>query len=139
MKKIPGHFIILHKCTKDHDHMLYCSWDMTRDGCNCYFSFWPIFLPFYYCNRPKISLFYTIVPKIMIIGYTFPEICMARDVCNCFFSFWTIFYPFTSVTAWKMKILEKEKNSWRYHHFAQVYQKLWSYAILFLKYGTWRM
>ena len=87
MKKIPGHFIILHKCTKDHDHMLYCSWDMARDGCNCYFSFWPIFLPFYYCNRPKISLFYTIVPKIMIIGYTFPEICMARDVCNCFFSF----------------------------------------------------
>ena len=55
MKKIPGHFIILHKCTKDHDHMLYCSWDMARDGCNCYFSFWAIFLPFYYCNRPKIS------------------------------------------------------------------------------------
>ena len=32
------------------------------------------FLLFYYCNRPKISLFYTIVPKIMIIGYTVPEI-----------------------------------------------------------------
>ena len=23
--------IILHKCTKNHDHMLYCSWDMARD------------------------------------------------------------------------------------------------------------
>ena len=30
--------IILHKCTKNHDHMLYCSWDMACDGWN-YFSF----------------------------------------------------------------------------------------------------
>ena len=44
MKKIPGD-IILHKCTKNHDHMLYCSWNMMRDGCNCYFSFWAIFCP----------------------------------------------------------------------------------------------
>ena len=38
MKKMPGD-IILHKCTKNDDHMLYCSWDMTRVGCNCYFQF----------------------------------------------------------------------------------------------------
>ena len=25
MKKIPGDIIILHKYTKNHDHMLYCS------------------------------------------------------------------------------------------------------------------
>ena len=35
--------IILHECTKNHDHMLYYYWDMPRDGCNCYFSFWAIF------------------------------------------------------------------------------------------------
>ena len=28
MKKAPGDIIILHKCTKNHDLMLYCSWDM---------------------------------------------------------------------------------------------------------------
>ena len=45
-KKTPGDvIIILHKCNKNHDHMLYCSWDMVRDGCN-YFSFWAIFCPF---------------------------------------------------------------------------------------------
>ena len=44
LKKTPGD-IILHKCTKNHDHMLYCSWDMARDGCN-YFSFWAIYCPF---------------------------------------------------------------------------------------------
>ena len=40
-KKILGD-IILHNCTKNHDHMLYCSWDMARDGCNLCFYFLPI-------------------------------------------------------------------------------------------------
>ena len=45
-KKTPGDIIILHKCTKNHDHMLYCSWDITHDRCNCYFSIWAFFPPF---------------------------------------------------------------------------------------------
>ena len=46
MKKKPGDIIILHKCTTNHDHILYCSWDMACDTCNYYFSFWAIFCPF---------------------------------------------------------------------------------------------
>ena len=38
MKKMPED-IILHKCTKNHDHIPYCSWDMARDRCNCYFFY----------------------------------------------------------------------------------------------------
>ena len=60
--------MILYNCTKNHDHMLYCSWDMVHDGCNCYFSFQAIF-------------------------------CL----------------------------------------FTQVYQKSWSYAMLFLRHGVWQM
>ena len=47
MKKTPEDIrcFILHKCTKNHDHMLYCSWDMVRDRCH-YFTFWAIFCPF---------------------------------------------------------------------------------------------
>ena len=45
MKKPHGDIIILHKCNKNHDHMVYCSWEMACDGCNCYFSFWAIFYP----------------------------------------------------------------------------------------------
>ena len=45
-KKTPGYIIILHKYTKNHDHMLYYSWDMACDGCNCYFPFWAILFPF---------------------------------------------------------------------------------------------
>ena len=48
-KKTPGDTIILQKSTKNHDHILYCSWDIAPDGCNCYFLFWAIFCP----NSPK--------------------------------------------------------------------------------------
>ena len=41
-KKTPGDIIILYKCTKNHYHMLYYSWDMACDRCN-YLSFWAIF------------------------------------------------------------------------------------------------
>ena len=33
MKKIPGDIIISHNCTKNHDHMLCCSWDMACGKC----------------------------------------------------------------------------------------------------------
>ena len=45
-KTTPGGIIILQKCTRNHDHMGYCSWDMAHDKCNYYFSFWAIFCPF---------------------------------------------------------------------------------------------
>ena len=51
-KKVDGDIIILHQSNKNHDHMLYCSWDMVRDGCNYFFIF-GYFLPFYPLNSPK--------------------------------------------------------------------------------------
>ena len=51
-KKLLEIFIILHKYTKNHYHVLYCSWDMARGRCN-YFSFWAIFCPFTAQNSPK--------------------------------------------------------------------------------------
>ena len=46
MKKMPRDIIILHKCTKNHDDMLHCSWDMMHDGCKSCFLFWAISCPF---------------------------------------------------------------------------------------------
>ena len=89
-KKTPGD-IILHQCTKNHDHILYCSWYMVHDECNCYFSFWAIFCPFIPLTAQKIKIykknekkhleisFYTCVPKIMNRWCTFPEIWCATD------------------------------------------------------------
>ena len=31
IEKMPGVIIILHKCTKNHDHILYCSWGVACD------------------------------------------------------------------------------------------------------------
>ena len=81
MKKSSGDIIILHECTKSHDHMLYWSWDMACDRCHCYFSFQAIFWPFIPLTAEKIKIskkwencleissFYTWVPKIIIRGY----------------------------------------------------------------------
>ena len=38
-EKSPGNIIILHKCIKNHDHLLYSSRDMAHEECNCYFHF----------------------------------------------------------------------------------------------------
>ena len=85
MKKSCGHIIILHKCIKNQDHMVYCSWDMACDKCNCYFSFCTIFCPF----TPNLPEKWKLKEKkkmkrtpgyIIIICNTVPEIWHMTDV-----------------------------------------------------------
>ena len=149
MKEKPGDIIILHKCTKNHDHMLYCSWDIAHDGCNCYFSFWAIFCPFTPLTAQKMKIskkwkkpleisFYTSVPKLIIICYTVPEIWCMMDVIVIFhFGLFFALLPLQQPEKWKFP--KKWKKSWRYHHFTKVYQKPWLYGTLLLRYGAWRM
>ena len=117
-----------------------------------FWSYWSIFCTFTPLTAWKKKLsktwkkhlkisFYTSVPKIMITGYTVPGIWHMTDVTVTFW-FWAIFCLFTPLTAQKIKMKDmkkKTKKLWRYHHFTQVYQKIWSYAILFLRYGMWWM
>ena len=54
----------------------------------------------------------------------------------------TIFCPFNPltisiITAQKIKIKKKTKKCLEIYQ--KLYQKLWSYAILFLRYGAWQM
>ena len=78
-KKTPGDLIILHKCIKNHDHILYCSWDMVRDRCNCYFSAQQIQILKKWKEHLEISSFYICVPKTMIRWCTVPEIWCRTD------------------------------------------------------------
>ena len=166
MKKRPGDIIILREGTKNHDQMLCSSWDIVCVGCNCYCSFWVIFSPFTPLTAQKMRTwkkhrqisFNTSVPKIMIICYTVPEIWCVMDVTAIFhLGYFLPFYPSNSLkkenfkTMKKININKKIKITppkttttttitWRFHHFTQVYQKSWSYAILFLRYMVcWRM
>ena len=121
-KKTHGDIIILHKCTINDNHMIYGPWDMKCTRQNFFV------ILYHFLHHLEIS-FYTSVPGIMIIGYTVPEIRHVMDRI-------VIFY-FGPATARKMKISKKWKKHLRL--FAQVYQKPWSYAILFVRYGMWQM
>ena len=86
--------------------------------------------------------FYTSVPKIMIIGYTVPEIWHVTDVIVLFY--FGLFFAFLPsppssvplLTAQKnLKCQKNSKNAWSYHPFTQLYQNTWSYAILGLRHG----
>ena len=68
----------------------------------------------------EISSFYTIVPKIMMTGYTVPEIWRTTDVIIFHFGQFFAFLP--PLTAQRMIISKKiKKTPWRYHHFIQLY------------------
>ena len=50
------------------------------------------------------------------------------------------FHPLYPLNNPKNQYFEKKgKKCTRRYHFTQVYQKLWSYSILFLRYGLWQI
>ena len=51
MKKVSGDVIILHMCTKNHNHMMYASWDMEYN--RQFFVILGQFLLFYPTVHPK--------------------------------------------------------------------------------------
>ena len=52
-KKIAGDIIILHMCTKNHNHMRYSSWDTEWDKFFCHFGpFFALYLPLH-PNNPE--------------------------------------------------------------------------------------
>ena len=122
-EKGPGDIIILHKCTKSYDQMLYGSWVMAHVVCNCYFSFWTIFSTFTPLTAQKIkssekwkksqdmSSFNTSVPIIMIKHYIGPEIWHMADVIVIFhFGLFLPFYSSNSPQKTKPQKNKKKKK-----------------------------
>ena len=144
MKKFAGDIIILHTCTKNHNHMMCGSWDMECDRQN-FFVILDHFLPFYppmdlenqNFEKMKKTLKDITILQMLTINDSHMIYGSSNMECNRqnFLSFWTIFCPFPPLTNQKIKIWKTETTPWRYHHFTQVYQKSRSYAILFLRYG----
>ena len=81
LKKKSADIIILHKCTKNHDHILYCSLDMARNKC-IYFSFWVIFSPFTSLTAQKIKI--KKKKKKRLSDIIIPEIFHMTDVTAIF-------------------------------------------------------
>ena len=145
MKKTPGDNIILHKCTTNHNPMQYCSWDMVHDWCDCYFSFWAIFYPFILPNSPKNQNFKKMKKKTFGDIIILPEYTKNHDHMTVviIFHFGPLFALFPSKQPKKSKFTKVKKNTpgdMIILHKCTMYQKSsWSYAILFLRYGTLKM
>ena len=84
-----------------------------------------------------ISSFYTRVPKIIILCYTVPEIWRVTDVIFHFGLFFALLPPSNNLETQKFE--KMKKKTWGYHYFTHVHHKSWSYALMFLRYGTWRL
>ena len=94
---------------------------MACDRCNCYFSFQAIFCPFTPLTAQEtkiskqlkkildISSFYTILPKIMIICHTFPEIYVVWQMQLLFFIL-GYFLPFYRPNSPKNENFKKMKK-----------------------------
>ena len=109
MKQNARDIIILHKSTINDNQDI---WFLRYINCNRqnFLSYWDIFCPFTPLTAQKvkisekwkkhhmnISSFYTTVSKIMIIGYTVPEIWCMTDVMVTFhFGLFLPFYPLNS-------------------------------------------
>ena len=118
MKKIPGDIILLHKCTKNHDHMLYCSWDMAHDECNFVIFHFRLIFALLQPEKWKFQKMKKAAGDVTILhkctkNFDHMVYCsgdMARDRCNGYFSFWAIFCPFTQKPSPKIKISKKWKK-----------------------------
>ena len=110
VKKLAGDIIILHMCTKKHNHLRLLIYGVKGTkffvilGYFCSFTSlttWTIEKK----QHLQISLFYKCVPKITIIWctYDFWDIESNRQ----FFAIWCHFVLFTLLTNWEIKILKK--------------------------------
>ena len=118
-KLLEVYIIILNMSTVNENHTIQSETQCAPD--RLFLSSWAIFCPFTpitawkmkISNKNKkileISSFNTSVPKIMIIGYTVPEIWHMMDAI-VIFSFWALLFPFIPLTAQKMKNLQKWKK-----------------------------
>ena len=56
IKKGPRDAIILHMCTKNHNHMMYASWDTECNRKNFLIAILAYYLPFYPINNPGTQI-----------------------------------------------------------------------------------
>ena len=108
-KKTPGDIIILHMCTKNHDHMLYCSLDMAHDGYNFYFSFWAIFCPFTPLTAQKIKIKKKINLQISLFCICVTKL-WSHDVQFLRYWAWLFFFTFYPLKYLENQNFDKKKK-----------------------------
>ena len=128
--------------TKNHNHMVYSSWD-TKWGWQNFLRFFGHFLPFQLSDNPENQNFKT---EERTWDYYNLHICIINEnhimydswgmECNRdnFLSFQTIFCPFTPLWTQKIKFLEKWTTQLKTLSFQKVYHIWLSNDLWFLRY-----
>ena len=116
---MPGHTIILHRCIKNENHMMYGSWEMECARHN-FLSFWAILYSFTLLTIQEITILKKMKKTLEDIKL---KLCTTNDDhmiygswdvesnIHNFLLFWAIFCPFTPLTTRKIKILKKNKKT----------------------------
>ena len=127
MKETAGDTIVLHICSRNHNHMRYSSWarEWHRQK---FLSFSVIFV------KMKISSFYTCERKITFI--MLPQIWSATNIISCYFG--SIFTLLPYYWHQELKLWKNVKKSWRYFPFRHVHHEWRSYDVWFLIYKAQR-
>ena len=150
-KKIARDIIILHTCTKNHNHMRWSSWDTERQN---FWSFWAIFYPFNppspSPNNPDNQNFEKIkkAPGDVItldlcnkkhdhMMYAYSDMEGNRQFIHSFYPFRPLFALLPHCWPRKLKFAKYVENTWRYP-FTHVYNTLRSYDAWFLRYKVQR-
>ena len=115
MKKITEDIIILHMCTKKHNHMRYSSSDTKRDRIFCHFGLFSALLP---PTKMKKSSGDVIIlnlcnKKHNQMMYAYSDMECHRHNCHFrpFFALLPNYWP------WKLKIGKNVKKIWIYYPF----------------------
>ena len=142
MKKIAGDILILHKCTKNHNHEVQFLRNGVRQKIFCHFGPFSAILPqkWKFGINVKKPLRYYPITHVHHKWRSYDVWFLRKAWQTTFFCNFGPFFPFDPSTNLKNRSFETmKKSTWRYHHFTIVYQKSWPYDILFLRYGAWQM
>ena len=122
MKKLAGDTIILHLCTKNHNHIMHSSWDTEWDRLIVILGLFCPFIPSLTVPKIKILKKNEKMPRVIIYLYiqvyhkwrSYNHTIYGSWNIRCdrrkFLSFWAIFCPFSPLTTWKIKIIILKKT-----------------------------
>ena len=121
-QKFAGDIIILSMCTKNHNHIMYGSWDTEWDR-QFFCNFWSFFClfnnppcpPSPQPNDPKNQNLEKKKSPEILSFYTY--------ICTINEDYMTILLPFLSHDNPENENFKIQKNTWRYYHFTHLHCK----------------
>ena len=135
LRNIAGDIILLHMCTKNHNHKINGSWDTEEWGRRNFLSFLNNFFFFYplmILQTKYLKKFWSATDRI------FCHFGHLTDIIFIFhFGLFFALLPLLTIQKSKIKKKKKEKNPCRYYHFTQVHHK-WQSYVWFWRYGARR-